>query len=67
MNSHNVTFTSSRQQATAIGFAVLVTLSMLGGINLLAMQGGTDAQRAFAQQQMQQTSAASAAGTATGG
>ena len=68
MNSHNATFTSTRQQATALGFAALVTLSMLGGINLLAMHGGTDAQRAAAQLQLQQQSlAASAAGTAKGG
>lgn len=70
MNSHNATVTSTRQQTTALGFAALVTLSMLGGINLLATQGGTEAQRAAAQlqqQQQQQALAACAAGTAKGG
>ena len=66
MNSRNTTFTSTRQQATALGFAVLATLSMLGGINLLATQGGSDAQLAAAHLQ-QQALAASAAGTAKGG
>ena len=68
MNSHNATVASTRQQTTALGFAALVTLSMLGGINLLATQGGTEAQRAAAQlQQQQQALAACAAGTARGG
>ena len=68
MNSYNATVTSTRQQATALGFAVLATLSMLGGINLLATQSGSDAQMAAAQLQLQQQAlAASAAGTAKGG
>ena len=66
MDNHNATFTSARQQATALGFAMLVTLSMLGGINMLALQGGADAQMAAAQLH-QQALAASAAGTAKGG
>ena len=68
MNSRNTTFTSTRQQATALGFAVFATLSMLSGINLLATQGGSGAQLAAAPLQLQQqTLAASAAGTAKGG
>lgn len=63
MNSHHATFTSTRQQATALGFAVLTTLSILGGINMLATQGGGDAPMAAAQLH-QQALAACAAGTA---
>jgi len=57
-------FATTRQQARALGFAVMVTLAMLGGINLLATQGGADAQMAAAKLQLQAL-AASAAATAT--
>lgn len=63
MNYCNAPFTSSRQQATALVFAVLVTLSMLGGINLLATQGGTGAQMAAAQLQQQALAASTAKGS----
>ena len=62
MNTRNTTTASSRQQATALVFATLVTLWMLGGINLLATQGGTDAQMAAARVQQQATAASTAKG-----